>query len=189
VVFNRVQPVREKFVRETVIPFFDSRGIRVLGVIPPDPVLGSVSVRTLADALSASVVFGGEAIGKAMIERFCVGAMDVENALRVFRRISRKAVVTGGYRTDIMLAALETDTVCLVLTGGMAPNELIQARAREKGVAILTVAEDTMATVERFENLIGHLRIREPEKVRRGIELVRSSVDTAGLLALCRRPS
>jgi BioD-like phosphotransacetylase family protein len=188
VVFNRVQPVREKFVRETVIPFFDSRGIRVLGIIPSDPVLGSVSVRALAESLSATFVCGEDS-GKAMIERFCVGAMDVENALRVFRRISRKAVVTGGYRTDIMLAALETDTVCLVLTGGVMPNELIQTRAREKGVAILVVAEDTMATVDRFENLLGRLRIREPEKIRRGVELVRSSVDTAGLLSLCRLPS
>jgi BioD-like phosphotransacetylase family protein len=188
VVFNRVQPAQETFVRETVTPFFAARGVRVLGALPSDPVLGSVSVRALADALSASVVYGGDAGGEAMIERFCVGAMDVEQALRVFRRISRKAVVTGGYRTDIQLAALETDTVCLVLTGGVSPNELIQARAREKGVAILVVAEDTMATVERFEGLLGRIRIREPEKIRRGVDLVRSSVDTAGLLSLCRLP-
>jgi uncharacterized protein len=189
VVFNRVQPAQEKFVRETVIPFFRARGMRVLGAVPLDPVLGSVSVGALAEYLSASVVCGGEDDGKAMIERFCVGAMDVEHALRVFRGISRKAVVTGGYRTDIQLAALETDTVCLVLTGGVAPNELILARAREKGVALLTVAEDTMATVDRFESLLGRLRIREPEKIRRGIDLVRASVDTAGLLSLCRLPS
>jgi BioD-like phosphotransacetylase family protein len=188
VVFNHVQPAQEKFVRETVIPFFGARGLRVLGAVPSDPVLGSVSVRALADSLSASVLCWEDG-GKAMIERFCVGAMDVEHALRVFRRISRKAVVTGGYRTDIQLAALETDTVCLVLTGGVAPNDLILARAREKGVAILTVAEDTMATVDRFESLLGRLRIREPEKIRRGIDLVRSSVDTAGLLSLCRLPS
>jgi len=74
----------------------------------------------------------------------------------------------------------------LVLTGGVAPNELILARAREKGVALLTVAEDTMATVDRFESLLGRLRIREPEKARRGVELVRAAVDTAGLLSLCR---
>jgi len=122
-----------------------------------------------------------------MIERFCVGAMDVEQALRVFRGISRKAVVTGGNRTDIQLAALETDTVCLVLTGGVAPNDLILSRAREKGVAILTVAEDTMSTVDRFESLLGRMRIREPEKVRRGIKLVRANVDTGGLLSLCRK--
>jgi BioD-like phosphotransacetylase family protein len=120
-----------------------------------------------------------------MIERFCVGAMDVEHALRVFRGIPRKAVVTGGYRTDIQLAALETDTVCLVLTGGVSPNEIILARAREKGVAILTVPEDTMTAVERFEHLLGRIRIREPEKIRRGVNLVRGAVSTDVLLELC----
>ena len=188
VVFNRVQPAQEDFVRDTVIPFFGMRGVRVLGAVPSDPVLGSVTVRVLANSLSASVADGGKEGGEAMIERFCVGAMGVEQALRIFRGIPRKAVVTGGHRTDIQLAALETDTVCLVLTGGVAPNELILARAREKGVALLTVAEDTMATVERFENLLGRLRIREPEKIRRGIELVRTFVDTAGLLSMCRLP-
>jgi hypothetical protein len=80
-----------------------------------------------------------------MIERFCVGTMDVEHALRIFRGIPRKAVVTGGFRTDIQLAALETDTLALVLTGGVAPHDIILAKAREKGVAVLKVAEDTFS--------------------------------------------
>lgn len=188
VVFNRVAPAQAPFVRGTVAPFLAARGIRVFGAIPTDPLLDSVSVGALAASLSASVVAGGEAAGGAMIERFCVGAMDVEHALRVFRGIPRKAVVTGGYRTDIQLAALETDTVCLVLTGGVPANEIILARAREKGVAILTVPEDTMTAVERFERLLGRLRIREPEKIRRGVEMVRGAVDTDALLDLCRRP-
>lgn len=186
VIFNRVEQAQEPFVRGTVTPCFAARGIRVLGVVPSDPVLGGMSVRTLADSLPASVVCGGECGLEGMIERFCVGAMDVENALRVFRGIPRKAVVTGGHRTDIQLAALETDTACLVLTGGVGPNDLILARAREKGAAILTVREDTMTTVDRFEGLRFRLRIREPEKIRRGVERVRAGVDAAGLLSLCR---
>jgi BioD-like phosphotransacetylase family protein len=145
-------------------------------------------VGTLAAALGATAVRGDEGAAGAMLERFCVGAMDVEHALRVFRGVPRKAVVTGGYRTDIQLAALETDTVCLVLTGGVPPNEIILARARERGVAILTVPEDTMAVVDRFERLLGRLRIREPEKSVRGVELVRRAVATDVLLDLCRRP-
>jgi BioD-like phosphotransacetylase family protein len=185
VVFNRVSRAQEAFVRGTVAGFLEGRGVRVLGALPIDPFLDSVSVGSLAVSLSATVTHPGTSPG-AMIERFCVGAMDVEHALRVFRGIPRKAVVTGGYRTDIQLAALETDTVCLVLTGGVAPNEIILSRAREKGVAILTVSEDTMTTVERFEKLLGRLRIREPEKVRRGVETVRAGVDTGRLLSLCR---
>jgi hypothetical protein len=188
VVFNRVAEVQASFVRRTVEPFLSANGIRFLGALPPDPLLDSVSVGALAASLSAAVVSGGEGARGALVERFCVGAMDVEHALRVFRGVPRKAVVTGGYRTDIQLAALETDTVCLLLTGGVAPNEIILARAREKGVAILTVPEDTMTAVDRFERLLGRLRIREPEKARRGVELVRGAVATGVLLDLCREP-
>ena len=178
VVFNRVAPEQESFVRGTVTAFLESRGIRVLGGVPVDPLLDSVSVGSLITTLHAAV----------LVEGASLGTMDVEHALRIFRGIPRKAVITGGGRMDIQLAALETDTVCLVLTGGISPHEIILARAREKGVAVLNVREDTFSTVERFERILGRLRIREPEKVARGVETVRASVDTDGLLALCRKP-
>jgi uncharacterized protein len=185
IVFNRVAKAQEAFLRESVRPYFEARNLRVFGAIPSDPVLDSVSVKTLAERLSADVASGGERLD-TMIERFCVGAMDVDSALRVFRRIPRKAVITGGHRADIQLAALETETRCLVLTGGVVPNELILSRAQEGGVPILVVQEDTLFTVEKFENLMGRLRIREKEKIERGVNLVRENVDTAGILTALR---
>lgn len=185
VVLNRVEPSREEFVRDVVRPFFESRRIRTLGAIPADPLLDSVSVAALAAALSAAVDSGPELLD-AMIERFCVGAMDVESALRVFRRIPRKAVVTGGSRADIQLAALETDTRCLVLTGGIPPNDLIRHKAEERGVAILVCRDDTMEAVERVEKIVGRLRIRESGKIARSVELVAAHLDAAGILASLR---
>lgn len=185
VAFNRVPPPQVAFLRETVAPFLAARGIRVFGAVPSDPVLDSVSVRALAEGLSAEAACGEEHLD-AMIERFCVGAMDVDSALRVFRRVPRKAVVTGGHRADIQLAALETDTRCLVLTGGVGPNELIRSRAREKGVPVLVVQEDTLYAIERFEVLLGRIRIREREKISRGVALVGANVDVQGMLSALR---
>ncbi len=185
VVLNRVAKAQEAFLRETVLPYFAARNLRVFGAMPSDAVLDSVSVKTLSESLSADVACGEEALG-TMIERFCIGAMDVDSALRVFRRTPRKAVITGGHRADIQLAALETDTTCMVLTGGVAPNELIRSRAQEAGVPILVVQEDTLFTVEKFEHLMGRLRIREKEKIERGVSLVSERVDTARILAALR---
>jgi BioD-like phosphotransacetylase family protein len=185
VVLNRVAKAQEPFLRDTVLPYLAARNLRVFGAVPSDAVLDSVSVRTLVEALSAEIACGEEALG-TMIERFCVGAMDADSALRVFRRTPRKAVITGGHRTDIQLAALETDTSCMVLTGGVSPNELIRSRAREAGVPVLVVQEDTLFTVEKCERLMGRLRIREKEKIERGVNLVRENVDTEGILASLR---
>lgn len=186
VVFNRVAKEQETFLRDTVLPYFAARNLRVFGALPSDPVLDSVSVRILSERLDAEVACGEEALD-TMVERFCVGAMDADSALSVFRRIPRKAVVTGGHRSDIQLAALETDTRCLVLTGGVRPNEIIVSRAKSKAVPILVVQEDTFYAVERFENLIGRLRIREKEKIERGVALFETNVDARAILETLRK--
>jgi len=61
-----------------------------------------------------------------------VGAMNVDSALAHFRRQPNKAVITGGDRPDIQLAALETSTRCLILTGNLPPNPLIIGRAKSE---------------------------------------------------------
>jgi len=182
VVFNRVDPSQQGFVRDVVRPYFHARKIRVFGEIPVDPVMDSVSVDALASGLSATVETTGDR-KDVMIERFCVGAMDVESALRVFRRIPRKAVITGGMRSDIQRAALETDTRCLVLTGGVPPDGQVRHRARERKVPVLVVKEDTMTTVERVEQLFGRVRIREAVKVDCAVGLVERHVDVGGVLS------
>ncbi len=182
VVLNRVAPAEEPFVQEVVRPYLEAEGIRLFGAIPADAVMESVSVATIAENLSAAVECAQGRMD-TMIERFCVGAMDVESALRVFRRIPRKAVVTGGMRADIQHAALETDTRCLVLTGGIPPHDMVRQRAEWMGIPILVTREDTLTVVEHLEQLVGRLRIRERVKIERGVALVARHVDAKGLLA------
>jgi len=74
--------------------------------------------------------------------------MTAEAALSRFRKQINKAVITGGDRTDIQLAALETSTTCLILTGNLHPSPLIVKQAEEFGVAILLVPLNTIETVE-----------------------------------------
>ena len=75
------------------------------------------------------------------------------------------AVVTGGDRTDLQLAALETSTHCLILTGHIPPQPLILSRAEDLEIPILTVNLDTLTTVEIVDRAFGHVRLQEPIKV------------------------
>ena len=90
-----------------------------------------------------------------LVEHFMIGAMNVESALSYFRKVSNKAVITGGDRSDIQLAALETPTKCLILTGELYPNASILGRAQEVGVPIVVVRADTANTLEVCENPFG----------------------------------
>ena len=76
-------------------------------------------------------------------------------------------MITGGDRADIQLAALETSTRCLVLTGNLRPNSLILGRAEELGVPLVLAKQDTLTAVELIQQYFGKLRLHQPRKVER----------------------
>jgi BioD-like phosphotransacetylase family protein len=165
VVFNVVPRQRLPFIRDVVQPFLASRGTAVLGALPRERVLSSVSVRELVDGLACELLCGEE-YADELVEHLMVGAMNVEAALRYFRRKPNKAVITGGDRPDIQLAALETSTKCLILTGNLEPNPIILGRAEEIGVPVLLVKEDTLTTVQNIESFFGKTRFHQPKKIQ-----------------------
>ena len=67
------------------------------------------TVKEVVEALSADVIVGQANVDK-VVEGMFIGAMTVETALKYMRRHRRKAIITGGDRSDIQLAALSTDT-------------------------------------------------------------------------------
>lgn len=179
-IINQVPENQLTYVQETVIPFFQRRGIEPIGALPRDQILNSLTVRELADTLNAEVLCCHEDVDE-LVEHFSVGAMSVESALRYFRRSPNKAVITGGDRSDLQLAALETSTRCIVLTGDLRPDPRILSRAQEKKVPLLLTRDDTLTTVERIERVLGRLRVREQKKIHRAMELANEHLDLVRL--------
>jgi hypothetical protein len=107
--------------------------------------------------------------------------MNVDKALKYFRQKRNKAVITGGDRPEIQLAALETSTKCIILTGNQYPSEIILAQAEERHVPILLAKDDTQAAVEKTARLFGRLRVRDQRKLDRAIELIDQYIDFAAL--------
>lgn len=187
VIFNSVQEQTADFLSRRTIPFLNSLGIPVFGAIPFDPTLSSVTVREIAEALGGTVLTARDSLDLP-VETFMVGAMGQEKALRFFRRKANKAVVTGGDRSDVQLAALETSTRCIVLTGAMPPSSIVMSRAEELGVPMVMVEHDTLTAVERMEAIFGHTRLHDPAKVDTMHRMLRESVDIDGMLATCGIP-
>ncbi len=176
VVFNLVPPSKVGFVQETMAPFLKNNGITTLGILPKDPVLGAVPVREIINALNGKVLCCEDKVDE-LIEHFMIGAMNVESALRYFRKVANKAVITGGDRSDIQMAALETPTKCLILTGELYPNASILGRAQESGVPVVVVRADTATAVEVCENLSGYVSLHCKSKVQRAAEMAEREID------------
>ncbi|MFB6171812.1 MAG: phosphotransacetylase family protein [Haloarculaceae archaeon] len=182
VLFNRVPEGAREELNAVVAPFLEGRDVPVLGALPRVPDLAGVSVAELARELGARVLTT-EAPTDVLLERFTVGAMSGEVALRHFRRVSDAAVITGGDRPEIQTAALDAPGVrCLLLTGGREPPGTVLGRAEEAGVPVLLVQSDTITTVERAEDVVSSGRTRDAETVARMRSLLTDHADVDALL-------
>ena len=182
VAVNSIPRQRMPLVQEVVKPAMEARGIPVLAVLPQERLLLSVSVGDLVEFLSGTVLCCPDKMDE-LVEHLMVGAMSVDSALSYFRRKPNKAVITGGDRPDIQLAALETSTRCVILTGNMRPSPIILARAEEVGVPMILVRQDTLVAVEVIEHFFGKTRFHLEKKVRRFEEMLEDRFDFVRLYA------
>ncbi len=180
VVFNSV-PRSKRQLFELIEPYLSRQGIKTLGILPRDHLLMSVTVGELAEELNGTILTAKDKAYE-MVETFMVGAMGQEKALRFFQRAANKAVITGGDRADVQLAALETPTKCLILTGNLEPSPIVLARAEELGVPVILVEHDTLTTVSITESMMGSVRVHQAAKVTRFSELVRQHFGVDELL-------
>jgi len=176
VVLNAVPRQHMPFVQEVVKPGLEERGVPVLAVLPRERLLLSISVNELAEFLSGRILCCADKADE-LVEHLMVGAMSVDSALTYFRRKPNKAVITGGDRPDIQLAALETSTRCLILTGNLRPSPIIMGRAQEVGVPMILVRQDTLTAVEVIERFFGKTRFHLAKKVQRFEEMLEDRFD------------
>jgi uncharacterized protein len=182
VVINDVPADQIETVNADLRPFLEAQGIAVFGVLPSSTLLQSVSVGELVYKLNAEVLCRPDRLD-LMVESLTIGAMNVNSALKYFRQRHNMAVVTGGDRTDLQLAALETSTQCLILTGHIPPTKAILARAEEMEIPILSVDLDTLTTVGRIDRAFGQVRLHEPVKVQCIYQMAEEHIDADRLLA------
>jgi len=187
-VINAIPRQRMEFAQTVLKPFLEARGVRVFGCLPRERLLQAVSIGELAEGLDAQVLCCPDHMDD-LVEHLMVGAMTVDSALSYFRRRPNKAVITGGDRSDIHLAALETSTRCLILTGNLHPSPLILSRAEEAGVPILLARHDTLSAVEIIERFFGRSRFHQNKKVERFMQILDEKFDFDALYgALGLRP-
>jgi BioD-like phosphotransacetylase family protein len=175
-IYNIIPPNRETFVAEVLAPSLEKEGVPVLGQVPLDRLLSSINVGDLAELLDGQVL-AGEAHLDGLVEDIVVGAMSQEHALSIFRKHRNLCVVTGGDRSDIMLAAMEAKARCLILSGNLYPSSIILGKAEELGIPVIMVSTDTFTTAERADMIIKSARTHEVKKLDRLRELIDCCVD------------
>jgi BioD-like phosphotransacetylase family protein len=175
-VFNMVPESRIGLVKGEYARFLAEQDITTYGVLPASKRLAAVTVAEIVAALGATYICGQEH-GDAMAETYLIGAMSPEHAMRYFQNAANKVVVVGGDRAEIILAALETPTAAIVLTGSYVPSPAVLARAEELGVPIVSVASDTVSATDGIQRLFGRLGVHDKRKIELIADEISSHVD------------
>lgn len=159
-----------------LIPFLESKKIKVLGVIPKDPLMGAIKVNDLATRLGGKIISAPDKTDK-VVENFIIGTMQVENFMLHFKKSKRSAIIVGGDRSDVHLVALEGNTQCLILTGNLYPNDIILTRSEVLGIPIILVRGDTYSVARQMDDLLSRHKLRDVIKIQHGTQLVNSALD------------
>jgi BioD-like phosphotransacetylase family protein len=165
-------------LKNQIVPLLERSGVKVLGVIPRDPLLGAIQVAELAKRLGGRIVTAQHKTDR-VVENFLIGSMQVENFMIHFRKNKNTAIIMGGDRSDVQLVALEGECPCLVLTGNIYPNDIILTRAEVKEIPIIVVRDDTFSISKKMNFILSHLKLRDMVKIQQGAQVVANNVDIA----------
>ncbi len=176
IMLNKVPRSQLKRVCEGITSKFSEAELRILGVLPEDRTLFTLTTGELTDSIQGEVLNDTEK-SIELVENLMVGAMVVDSGLDYFGRKANKAVVVGGDRPDMQMAALETSTNCLVISGGKAPVDYVRYKAEEKGIPIILTKNDTNAVVENIENALERARFNQEKKLVKLAEILQQNLD------------
>ena len=171
VVLNKVPGSQAEHVYGEMSTQLGEAGINILGVLPEDRALFTLTIGELAEHIQGEILNCAEKSAE-LAENFMLGAMGVDPGQEYFGRKANKVVVLSGERPDMQLAALETSTKCLVLSGNTAPIPAVLSRAEDKKIPIILVEGDTTTLVTSIEDALGKARFHQEKKLPKLTEIM-----------------
>lgn len=174
VILNKINNIED--FQDHFVPVIQSYGTEVLGMVPFYKELTCYSVSYLADRLFAKVIVGGPGMSRD-VKKIFIGAMRADAAMDLpLFKIPGKVVITSGDRSDMVSAALETDTAAVVLTNNILPTSVLISKAERENVPLLLVAADTYQVAKQVDDLQPSITKDDTDKIRILEKAVRDGV-------------
>ncbi len=179
-VLNRVPKNRLERIREEASARAEQTGVKIIGILPEDRVLFAPTIGELAEYIRGETLTGAEKSGE-LVENIMLGARNVDSGPEYFVNKTNKAVVLRASRPDMQMAALETSTKCLVLSGEGAPHHVVLSQAAKKNVPIILAKDDITTLTSNIEQALSQSRFHQAAKLSRIAELMAQHFDFAAL--------
>ena len=188
VIVNKVLPQKYKKIKRSVGQGLKNKGIRLLGVIPHDPILSHPTVEQVMDQLDLKLICGKSHLSNH-VENAIVAAMEPHNMITYLKEGT--LIITSGDRIDNILVSVSSHLLSkgkkfrvsgIILTGGLVPNPNIINLLKKSKIPVLLAASDTYKVAARVELLTCKIQKTDKDKIAEATRLVRKYVDVNAIL-------
>lgn len=186
VIINKVLPDKLDFITDFARRGLERRGLKLLGVLPNQPILSRANLLAVREELKAELLNRPQRFNN-LVDNVVVGAMAVHNALPFFK--NGVLLITPGDREDLILAAAtamlkETGQTLagIVLTGGLRPNDTVLKVINELPYPVLLAKKDSYQVASEVHDLIVKTRPDDLEKIKVIRDLIARHVDVDALV-------
>lgn len=164
---ERVKELQKKHIEKYNIP--------LVGIIQKDPLLSEPTVLEIMEGIGAELINNppDESMNKN-VKSILIGAMDVSSAMKYVRQSVSAACITGGDRSELILATLESNVSVIILTGYIQPDISVKVKADELGIPLLLSPSDTYTTLYNIERIKPGI---QPEEKQIALEIIEKYIN------------
>ena len=182
VIVNKVHDVDE--FKTTHLKTINDMGIQVLAVIPYKETLTYFTMKFLADKFSSRIIAGEKGLNN-VVKNILVGSMATSEALKnPLFNTENKLIITSGDRTDLILAAIESNSSGVILTNNIVPPSNIISKASDRDIPLLLIQQHTYHIARQMDNFEALVTKDDSEKLQLLSQLAKEYIDTDLLLDL-----
>jgi len=183
VIVNKVLPEKYEKIKKVLKKGLGHKGIRLLGVVPLDPLLSAPTVAQVRDRLNLDLMCGEKNLMRR-VKHNIVAAMEPHNMIHYLK--DGTLVITSGDRVDNILLAVSSHIVRdsrsfqvagIILTGGLKPNPEIIELLKQSHMPVLLTDEDTYSIAARVEHLVCKIQKTDKDKIEGAARLVKSHIN------------
>ncbi len=176
VIINKVRDL--DLFDSTVMDEIAKLEIEVLGILPYKKELSSLTMQQIADHVSSTVIAGKDRMDRK-IDQIYIGSMSLNEVLKKqYLQVDDKLIIASGDRSDIILAALDTNVAGIVLTNNIVPPPNVISRAVEHNTPLLLVSRDTHLVAKDIDALEPLIDVGDSEKIACITKIVSTSLSS-----------
>jgi BioD-like phosphotransacetylase family protein len=176
VVLNKVPRRKIAEIQTSATSELSDQDVNFLGAIPEDRVLMGLTVAELAELLQGKILNNSEKSNE-LVENIMLGAMTFDSGPEYFGRKNDKAVILKGERPDMQMAALQTSTRCIVLSGGSAPLPVVAQQATSKKIPLISAPGDVQFLITIIEKSINQIKFSQERKLPQLMAILSQNLD------------